>query len=32
VLAVNVKLTEIALNLGAPSSWQLVPAELPNRH
>ena len=32
VLAVNVKLAEIALHHGAPSTWRLVPAEPPKRH
>jgi hypothetical protein len=30
--AVNTKLDEIALHHGAPSSWQLVPADPPRRH
>jgi hypothetical protein len=32
VLAVNVKLSEVALHHGAPSTWRLVPAETPKRH
>jgi len=32
VLAVNTKLSEIALNQGAAMSWRLVPAEPPRRH
>ena len=32
VLAVNTKLSEIALNRGAATSWKLVPAEPPRRH
>lgn len=32
VLAVNVKLAEIALHHGAPSTWRLVVAETPQRH
>jgi hypothetical protein len=31
VLAVNTKLSEIALNRGSRLSWQLVPAEPPKR-
>jgi hypothetical protein len=32
VLAVNVKLAEIALHHGAPSTFRLAPAEAPLRH
>jgi hypothetical protein len=32
VLAVNLKLSEVALHHGAPSTWRLVPTEPPKRH
>ena len=32
VLAVNVKLAEIALHHGAATSWRLVQADPPRRH
>jgi hypothetical protein len=32
VSALNIKLCEVALHHGAPSTWRLVPAKTPKRH